>query len=289
MCLFYNQDGENVSQYERMKAKNELRKTHIKRGGSAGKNRFVPESERGAGLRNAIVIMPVIIVIIIIAALIAGLYQFRSLFNEDMKGVERSRVTPSDDTALENKLLLTVNPENPIPSDFRTDLVDSNGIQIGRTAEKDLGEMLEAAKKDGLSLTLSGGYISAEQQQEMFSQEVSRLMTSEGLTNSNAIEKAEKTIPAGDHSERQTGLLVTFSSGSGKDFSETKEYLWLIRNSLKYGFILRYPEGREKETGFAYDPTCFRYVGKGNAYKITTLNMTLDEYSEYLTARNDKE
>lgn len=279
-------DGGNVSRNERMKAKNELHKKHIKRGGVVERSRFVPEGERGSGLKKAIVIMPIIIVIIIIAALIAGLHQFRSIFDADMKGIERSQISSSDESPDNSKLLLVVSPENPMPFGYKTNLVDIDGIQVDRIAQKDLKELLEAAKKERLSLKLSEGYVSAQQQRELFENEVSRLMTTEGLTNTNAVEKAEKTIPADDHSEKQTGLLVTFSAASGEDFSETNEYLWLIRSSIKYGFILRYPSGKEKITGFAYDPACFRYVGKNNALKMTTLNMTLDEYSEYLSSRS---
>ncbi len=287
MPVFDLRDGESVSRNERLKAKNELQRSRIKRGGSGLGGSFVPEGEAGLGLKRAVVIMPVVIIVIIIITLLVGLHQFRSLYDADMSSRHESVVSRAEKETDEGKLLLTVSPSEPLPSDFRTDLVSVEDIQVDRIMLNDLKAMLAAAEKDGLALRLTGGYVSAEQQQEMFSSEVSRLMSSEGLTNTNAIEKAEKTIPAGDHSERQSGMLVTFASGKDKDFSQTEEYRWLIRNSMKYGFILRYPESGEKSTGFSFDPTAFRYVGKENASKIVTLNMTLEDYSSYLKSREN--
>ena len=61
--------------------------------------------------------------------------------------------------------------------------------------------------------------------------------------------------------------------------SETdKEYTWLINNSYKYGFILRYPEGKEKITGYMYEPWHYRYIGTELATELNTQEITYEEY-----------
>ena len=122
---------------------------------------------------------------------------------------------------------------------------------------------------------------------ELYMDQVRKLIAREGYGEARAMEEAEKTVPMENHSEFQSGLAVKFSSLKGSDFVSTEEYLWLYKNSIKYGFILRYPEGKELSTEREFDPTHFRYVGKENAARMRSLNMTLDEYISYLNARNN--
>ena len=82
------------------------------------------------------------------------------------------------------------------------------------------------------------------------------------------------------HSEHQTGLSVDVM-GSNNDydqFEKSKEFDWMKNNSYKYGFILRYPKGKEYITGFKYEPWHYRYVGKDIASIIYTEGITLEEY-----------
>ena len=60
--------------------------------------------------------------------------------------------------------------------------------------------------------------------------------------------------------------------------SLNKEYEWLINNSYKYGYILRYPEGKEKITGYMYEEWHYRYVGKETAKEVYESNLTYDEF-----------
>ena len=82
------------------------------------------------------------------------------------------------------------------------------------------------------------------------------------------------------HSEHQSGLAVDVE-GSNKDydnFIDTKEYIWMKDNAHKYGFILRYPKGKEHITGFKYEPWHYRYVGVNVATYLYQNNLTLEEY-----------
>ena len=81
-------------------------------------------------------------------------------------------------------------------------------------------------------------------------------------------------------SEHHTGLAIDIKSGDTSPFIISKEYVWLKKNAHKYGFILRYPEGKEEITGYAFEPWHYRYVGKKIAKFITKNNMTLEEYIE---------
>ena len=269
-----------------MYAKNALRKKQLRQHRSLGrKSSFVPESEAGSGLKKLLIIMPVLIIAMMILLLTVGISQFTGILDSSrQKNTEQGEKSVTDEFD-ESKLLLGISPESPLPSDYKTDLVDYENIKVDRCISDALSELMNASEKAGLDLKLSGGYVSPEIQHKAFQAEVSRLQAEEGLSKTNAEAQAEKTVTAENHSEFQSGLAVTFSVGKDEEFSETAQYRWLEANSTKYGFILRYPEGKEKSTGFDYDPTHFRYVGKDNALQMRTLSMTLEEYNEYLASR----
>ena len=180
---------------------------------------------------------------------------------------------------------LIISPDNPLPSDYKIDLDSYDGKDMDRSIIEQLDKMMKAADIDGLSLKVSEGYISAEVQHERYMDEVRRLMAREGYGRARAIEEAEKTVPMENHSEFQSGLAVRFVSMKNSDFASSAEFDWLYKNSIKYGFILRYPEGKESSTDFSFDAAHFRYVGVDNAAKMRSLNMTLDEYVSYLNSR----
>lgn|SRR5690554_1277851 len=83
------------------------------------------------------------------------------------------------------------------------------------------------------------------------------------------------------HSEHHTGLALdisTLDTGLTNFFATTPEYNILIKNSYKFGFILRYPLNKENETGYLYEPWHFRYVGKEHAEFIMKNRITLEHY-----------
>lgn len=95
---------------------------------------------------------------------------------------------------------------------------------------------------------------------------------------------AEKYAARPGHSEHQTGLAIDITSlehPGAKAFTESDEYAWLVNNCYKYGFILRYPPGKEYLTGFSNESWHFRYVGKDAATIIHNENITFDEYYAY--------
>ena len=80
-------------------------------------------------------------------------------------------------------------------------------------------------------------------------------------------------------SEHQTGLALDINTASLSDhFEETEEYAWLVENSWRYGFILRFPEGKEEITGYQFEPWHYRYVGPAAARVCYENGWTLEEY-----------
>ena len=105
----------------------------------------------------------------------------------------------------------------------------------------------------------------------------------ENYKEKNGQAYADQFAARPDFSEHQTGLaLDIFTPGAGMTtFENTKAFKWLKENSYKYGFILRYPEGKEKLTGYSYEPWHYRYLGKDLAKKVYDSGLTFDEYYTY--------
>ena len=89
--------------------------------------------------------------------------------------------------------------------------------------------------------------------------------------------KADTYSARAGTSEHQTGLATDVNSVS-TSFENSSAFKWLEKNSYKYGFILRYPKGKEHITGYMYEPWHYRYVGSEVAKVIKEKNITYEEY-----------
>lgn len=236
-------------------------------------------------LRVALVVIPLLMAAVISTVLFFAIKQFVSVpektAEESGSLTEESFISDKD----AEKLLMIVSPNNPLPSDYRLNLISYQNIKLDSIVLNGFNMLLDAAKNDGISLNVKDGYVSTEEQNELYNAEVRKLTEKEGYTRAKAEKEAEKTVPMGNHAEQQSGLSVQFTSSTSKEFDKSKEYLWLIKNSYKYGFVVRYPEGKEDYTDMPFNPQLFRYVGNENALKMTTLNLCLDEYVSYLNSR----
>ena len=106
------------------------------------------------------------------------------------------------------------------------------------------------------------------------------------LEDARTVVQSYSALPG--QSEHQTGLCVDFiTSDMGSELTEDFElsaaYRWLSQNAYKFGFILRYPDGKEDITGYTYEPWHYRFVGREAATDIYVGNMTLEQYLQ-LTA-----
>ncbi len=147
------------------------------------------------------------------------------------------------------------------------------GNSLKEVAYQAFKSLYDDAKNEGLKIIINSSYRSFESQSNLWK-------TRETYYGE---EKADAYAARAGFSEHQTGLAIDVSTyrDTQNDFSLTQEYLWMVDNSYKYGFILRYPEGKENITGYSYEPWHYRYVGKEVALKIKELNITFDEYYAY--------
>ncbi len=137
--------------------------------------------------------------------------------------------------------------------------------------------LFEAAAKDGHSLMIGSAYRSSSTQASLFASYVA----SAGFAEANMY-----SAHAG-HSEHQTGLAVDISTTSQQCylsacFIGTADGQWLAENAYKYGFNLRYPDGKEAITGYNFEPWHYRYVGVALATALYKSGLTLDQAWPYL-------
>jgi D-alanyl-D-alanine carboxypeptidase len=186
----------------------------------------------------------------------------------------------------EDSLLVLVNKKRNLPSDYTPpDLVvpnvefsfsgESEKKYMRKDAAKALEELFAGAKDDGIELKAVSGYRSYARQKAIF--------------DSNAKQKgdevANRTSAHPGQSEHQTGLAMDVSSASADysletTFGDTKEGKWLASHAHEYGFIIRYPKGKQDITGYTYEPWHVRYVGKDVAEAVYRSGLTLEQYLE---------
>ena len=155
--------------------------------------------------------------------------------------------------------ILIVNKTYALPSTYSPD-VDSE-------ANAALAKMFQAAKADGISLTVVSGYRSYERQNTLYNNYVAR----------DGVEAADTYSARPGHSEHQTGLAFDLNSLE-ESFGETKEGIWLREHCWEYGFIIRYPKGKEDITGYMYEPWHVRYLGETVAKSVFESGLCLEEY-----------
>lgn len=157
-----------------------------------------------------------------------------------------------------------VNPYKPITKDYLY-----GGDYIEDFVMEAFLEMKEAAKGEDINLVITSGYRSYSVQEELYNNYVKR----------DGKEEADTYSARPGHSEHQSGLCFDLN-GTNRDFIKTKEGKWLNDNCYKYGFALRFPEGKEEYTGYMYEGWHFRYVGEELAEKLYNNGnwLSLEEY-----------
>lgn len=200
----------------------------------------------------------------------------------DLDGILTASVSGND---LLHREILLVNKDNRLPEDYEVTLLTLPD-RVNRAAEEayePLCDMLKAGQKEGLSFEICSSYRDVERQQELLDEDINILMK-QGYSYEEAYEEVTKeTMPPG-YSEHSTGLafdIVSLGYQMLDDGQEkTKENKWLQEHCAEYGFILRYPKGKEDITSINYESWHFRYVGKEAAEYIMENGITLEEYLE---------
>lgn len=180
-----------------------------------------------------------------------------------------------------------VNKENPISIDYvpyNLYKIDENEKNFHNYVDPTIKPMLRVevkpyinalisdAHKLGLPLIVDSAFRSGYYQQMI----LDKLISEKG-------NEAYKLIALPGASEHQTGLAVDFAYYENGIYDDNvkeddKEAIWLKENAWKYGFILRYPKGKEEITGFNFEPWHFRFVGLELAKELYEQNITLEEY-----------
>ena len=178
--------------------------------------------------------------------------------------------------------LILVNPWNPVPDDYTVNLVPvQSGHFVDARCYPDLQRMLDDCSEAGLYPLICSSYRTQQTQQELFDERVDEL-TAQGYKLKNAYEIAATSVANPGTSEHQIGLAVDIVDKNHQLLDRTQETTlvqqWLMENSWKYGFILRYPDGTSDLTGIIYEPWHYRYVGKKAAKKIHKRGICLEEY-----------
>lgn len=189
-----------------------------------------------------------------------------------------------------------VNKNHPLPDGY----APKNLIQLSSVIGEDLAvlsdpdeqadsqaalalqSLLTAAQKQGYtSWKINEGFRSFSEQEALFLKRKTAFMdgseTGFEMSEQGAQRETERTVARPGMSEHHTGLA--FDVGVvGMPFGDSQESVWLEKNAHLYGFILRYPLGKEDITGFEYEPWHIRYVGIEHAKAMHEKGLTLEEY-----------
>lgn len=211
---------------------------------------------------------------------------------ENNKDVKVTEETEPEISAEETKFskddwrLLLVNKQHRIPEDYQVTLGTIKGsMRCDERIIEPLTQMFSAAKADGVNLIVCSPYRDMARQEYLFERKVKNYIKT-GMSYIDAYKTASITVTVPGASEHQIGLAVdiicdTYST-LDEGFADTAAGQWLNEHSWEYGFILRYPLGKEDVTGIRFEPWHFRYVGVEAAEVITKDGITLEEFVENL-------
>ncbi|CAH2714167.1 Putative carboxypeptidase YodJ [Neobacillus rhizosphaerae] len=177
-----------------------------------------------------------------------------------------------------------INKLNKLPDDYKPNDLTYPNIpftfkekiekrKMRAIAAAAIEKLFAGAKQDGVNLLGVSAYRSHAVQTSLFNSYVKR----------DGYEAAKTYSAVPGTSEHETGLAIDVTGEDGKCaaeecFSGTEEAAWLQDHVAEYGFIIRYPKGKDAITGYTYEPWHLRYVGKSIAKEIMSRGITLEEY-----------
>lgn len=155
---------------------------------------------------------------------------------------------------------------------------NKSGSKLNKEAYAAFQKLVDAGEKEGYHIRNNSAYRSYNTQSGLYN----------NYKNSNGLTWADKWSARPGHSEHQTGLALDVGVKNeyslGK-FESSPEFTWMKNNAHLYGFILRYPKGKEYITGYGYEPWHYRYVGVDVATYIYENNITYEEYYAYFVLK----
>lgn len=173
--------------------------------------------------------------------------------------------------------LIVVNRWNKLPEDYEVELTElSNGQMVDSRIYPYLQGMFDAARTEDVYPVVREGYRTVEEQQEILDDKIQSYIN-QGYSQVKAERTAKEWVELPGTSEHQLGIAVDINADKSKCSNEDV-YGWLAENAYKYGFVLRYPPGKQKITGTSYEPWHYRYVGEKAAKEIYERGICLEEY-----------
>jgi zinc D-Ala-D-Ala carboxypeptidase len=243
---------------------------------------------------------PMIILVLLILAIFAAVFvgfnfsAVKGLFGGDNGGQQdiddtaaqqawQEEAQQARQEAAQQGLLILVNKQYPVDQGYKPDdlvamkyyapELEASFRYLREPAAAAFNQLVETAELDGIELTMASAYRSYDYQKIIFDNYVSQYGEEEANTFS--------AKPG--QSEHQTGLAVDVSSPSTyyeltEAYGDTPEGKWLSGHAHEFGFILRYPKGKEAITGYTFEPWHLRFVGLFVAKEIYNQDITLEEY-----------
>lgn len=206
----------------------------------------------------------------------------RSIDDEQSEGLSKEQFSLTDPTSpwvIVNKKRSL--PAGYVPEDLRVPDVhlrlapSEEQMKFRHAAEADLKAMFVAAKAENVDLVFGSGYRSEATQKQFYNQYVAQ----SGQANADTFSARP------GHSEHQTGLAFDLTTPDGNChlqicFESTPGGQWVQKHAHEYGFVVRYPNGKESITGYQYEPWHLRYVGLDLASELLNKRQTLEEFFE---------
>lgn len=227
--------------------------------------------------------LPGLLLIFLLAIFLGGC-SGDALLPDGILPIFKSSRGEAEEPATEADILSLVNPWNSLDEDYVPPLASLNdGTELDARALDALITLLEDCREAGNAPYICSAYRSWDTQSALYEDKVGRVIAS-GMDESLARIEAARHVARPGTSEHQLGLAFDIIDSTYTVLDEAQEdtqtQQWLMENSWRYGFILRYPEGKSEITGIIYEPWHYRYVGREAAEEIYKSGLCFEEWLE---------
>ena len=231
------------------------------------------ESRRGTGLATmlALAAIAAILALVIMPSLPSSLVGGAGV---GIAFAAPRRTPPADADAWYLTLVNDTHPIEPCQPEL-TQL--RNNQAVDARCYPDLQRMFDAARAVGLRPLINSSYRSREDQQRILDSAIAEGRAN-GLSDGEARRQALRTVAEPGTSEHELGLAIDVTSEQRTALTDTAVHTWLATHGWEYGWILRYPAGKEELTGIDNEPWHFRYVGPEAAAELHESGLCLEEY-----------
>ncbi|MGN0642205.1 MAG: D-alanyl-D-alanine carboxypeptidase family protein [Huintestinicola sp.] len=211
---------------------------------------------------------------------------------ETVTETESAEPKPDPADADNTWAMFLVNQKNPVSAEYCDGIETSKVYESWREYYMDsrmaeyLKQMIKAASEDGIELIVMSAYRSMEYQQKNFDSSIEDRMN-KGMTYDEAYADTLNEVQLPGYSEHNAGIAADIMSDEyvsmdDDGFENTEAFKWLTEHAADYGFILRYPKGKQEVTGIIYEPWHYRFVGVYYAKLLSDEKITLEEYFEQM-------